>query len=171
MNHDGMIFLAGSCAYPTLEMAWRGHTHYSKRACLPGVWPGRGSSPGWSWPLGSSSTTFWACRSGITPRCPSTFWARSACPTPCCGAASPCPPWPCASCADRPGGRTPEGAIREKAPSSPLQGSAQSFLRRCPRACSHMRRTTAAPPHSDIRYGSESARDRRHSPPSAGAGC
>ncbi len=29
MNKDGMIFLAGSCAYPTLEMAWRGHTHYS----------------------------------------------------------------------------------------------------------------------------------------------
>ena len=29
MNHDGMIFLTGSCAYPTLEMAWRGHTHYS----------------------------------------------------------------------------------------------------------------------------------------------
>ena len=29
MNKDSMIFLAGSCAYPTLEMAWRGHTHYS----------------------------------------------------------------------------------------------------------------------------------------------
>lgn len=29
MNKDGMLFLAGSCAYPTLEMAWRGHTHCS----------------------------------------------------------------------------------------------------------------------------------------------
>ncbi|WP_322200354.1 putative ABC transporter permease [Acutalibacter intestini] len=29
MSRDGVIFLAGSCAYPTLEMAWRGHTHYS----------------------------------------------------------------------------------------------------------------------------------------------
>ncbi len=29
MNKEGIIFLAGSCAYPTLEMAWRGHTHYS----------------------------------------------------------------------------------------------------------------------------------------------
>lgn len=29
MSKDGLIFIAGSCAYPTLEMAWRGHTHYS----------------------------------------------------------------------------------------------------------------------------------------------
>ena len=29
MNMDGLIFLTGSCAYPTLEMIWRGHTHYS----------------------------------------------------------------------------------------------------------------------------------------------
>lgn len=29
MSKEGAIFLAGSCAYPTLEMAWRGHTHYS----------------------------------------------------------------------------------------------------------------------------------------------
>lgn len=29
MNTDGFIFLAGSCAYPTLEMIWRGKTHYS----------------------------------------------------------------------------------------------------------------------------------------------
>lgn len=29
MNHDGLIFLTGSCAYPTLEMIWRGRTHYS----------------------------------------------------------------------------------------------------------------------------------------------
>lgn len=29
MNCDGLIFLAGSCAYPTLEMLWRGRTHYS----------------------------------------------------------------------------------------------------------------------------------------------
>lgn len=26
---DGLIFLTGSCAYPTLEMIWRGRTHYS----------------------------------------------------------------------------------------------------------------------------------------------
>lgn len=26
---DGLLFLTGSCAYPTLEMIWRGHTHYS----------------------------------------------------------------------------------------------------------------------------------------------
>ncbi len=29
MSKDGILFLAGSCAYPTLEMAWRGRTHYS----------------------------------------------------------------------------------------------------------------------------------------------
>ena len=29
MNKDGMLFLTGSCAYPTLEMAWRGETHCS----------------------------------------------------------------------------------------------------------------------------------------------
>ena len=29
MSKEGAIFLAGSCAYPTLEMAWRGHTHSS----------------------------------------------------------------------------------------------------------------------------------------------
>lgn len=29
MSKEGVIFLAGSCAYPTLEVAWRGHTHYS----------------------------------------------------------------------------------------------------------------------------------------------
>lgn len=29
MNRDGLIFLTGSCAYPTLEMIWRGRTHYS----------------------------------------------------------------------------------------------------------------------------------------------
>jgi len=29
MSKDGILFLAGSCAYPTLEMAWRGSTHYS----------------------------------------------------------------------------------------------------------------------------------------------
>lgn len=29
MNYDSMIFLTGSCAYPTLEMIWRGRTHYS----------------------------------------------------------------------------------------------------------------------------------------------
>ena len=29
MSKEGAVFLAGSCAYPTLEMAWRGHTHYS----------------------------------------------------------------------------------------------------------------------------------------------
>lgn len=29
MNKDSILFLTGSCAYPTLEMAWRGHTHYS----------------------------------------------------------------------------------------------------------------------------------------------
>lgn len=29
MNLDGLIFLTGSCAYPTLEMVWRGRTHYS----------------------------------------------------------------------------------------------------------------------------------------------
>lgn len=29
MSKEGAIFLTGSCAYPTLEMAWRGHTHYS----------------------------------------------------------------------------------------------------------------------------------------------
>lgn len=29
MNYDGIIFLTGSCAYPTLEMLWRGRTHYS----------------------------------------------------------------------------------------------------------------------------------------------
>lgn len=29
MNKDGIIFFVGSCAYPTLEMAWRGHTHCS----------------------------------------------------------------------------------------------------------------------------------------------
>ena len=26
---DGLLFLTGSCAYPTLEMIWRGRTHYS----------------------------------------------------------------------------------------------------------------------------------------------
>lgn len=26
---DGLLFLTGSCAYPTLEMVWRGRTHYS----------------------------------------------------------------------------------------------------------------------------------------------
>lgn len=26
---DGLLFLTGSCAYPTLEMAWRGRTHSS----------------------------------------------------------------------------------------------------------------------------------------------
>ena len=29
MRKDSVLFLTGSCAYPTLEMAWRGHTHYS----------------------------------------------------------------------------------------------------------------------------------------------
>lgn len=29
MNSDGIIFLTGSCAYPTLEMIWRGRTHFS----------------------------------------------------------------------------------------------------------------------------------------------
>ncbi len=29
MNLDGLLFLTGSCAYPTLEMMWRGKTHYS----------------------------------------------------------------------------------------------------------------------------------------------
>ena len=29
MEHDGWLFLTGSCAYPTLEMIWRGRTHYS----------------------------------------------------------------------------------------------------------------------------------------------
>lgn len=29
MSKDSILFLTGSCAYPTLEMAWRGHTHYS----------------------------------------------------------------------------------------------------------------------------------------------
>ena len=29
MRKDSILFLTGSCAYPTLEMAWRGHTHYS----------------------------------------------------------------------------------------------------------------------------------------------
>lgn len=29
LNKDGLIFLTGSCAYPTLEMIWRGKTHYS----------------------------------------------------------------------------------------------------------------------------------------------
>ncbi len=35
---DGLIFLTGSCAYPTLEMIWRGRTHGSMAvaggACL-----------------------------------------------------------------------------------------------------------------------------------------
>jgi len=26
---DALLFLTGSCAYPTLEMLWRGRTHYS----------------------------------------------------------------------------------------------------------------------------------------------
>ena len=38
MRKDSILFLTGSCAYPTLEMAWRGHTHYSMAlaggACL-----------------------------------------------------------------------------------------------------------------------------------------
>lgn len=38
MNLEGLLFLTGSCAYPTLEMMWRGHTHYSMAiaggACL-----------------------------------------------------------------------------------------------------------------------------------------
>ena len=29
MGRDGLIFLTGCCAYPTLEMIWRGRTHYS----------------------------------------------------------------------------------------------------------------------------------------------
>lgn len=29
MSMDGLIFLTGSCVYPTLEMIWRGRTHYS----------------------------------------------------------------------------------------------------------------------------------------------
>ena len=29
MRKDSILFLTGSRAYPTLEMAWRGHTHYS----------------------------------------------------------------------------------------------------------------------------------------------
>ncbi len=29
MNLEGLLFLTGSCAYPTLEMMWRGRTHYS----------------------------------------------------------------------------------------------------------------------------------------------
>lgn len=29
MNKDGILFITGSCAYPTLEMLWRGRTHYS----------------------------------------------------------------------------------------------------------------------------------------------
>lgn len=29
MNKEGLLFLTGSCAYPTLEMIWRGRTHYS----------------------------------------------------------------------------------------------------------------------------------------------
>lgn len=29
MNMNKLTFLAGSCAYPTLEMLWRGKTHYS----------------------------------------------------------------------------------------------------------------------------------------------
>ncbi len=28
-GRDGLIFLTGSCAYPTLEMIWRGRTHAS----------------------------------------------------------------------------------------------------------------------------------------------
>lgn len=36
---DALLFLTGSCAYPTLEMLWRGHTHYSMAlaggVCLP----------------------------------------------------------------------------------------------------------------------------------------
>ena len=34
----GLLFLTGSCVYPTLEMIWRGHTHFSMAfaggACL-----------------------------------------------------------------------------------------------------------------------------------------
>lgn len=29
MRKEGLLFLTGSCAYPTLEMIWRGRTHYS----------------------------------------------------------------------------------------------------------------------------------------------
>lgn len=29
MSKEGILFLTGSCAYPTLEMLWRGRTHYS----------------------------------------------------------------------------------------------------------------------------------------------
>lgn len=29
MKKDGILFLMGSCAYPTIEMLWRGHTHAS----------------------------------------------------------------------------------------------------------------------------------------------
>ena len=29
MRKDSILFLTSSCAYPTLEMACRGHTHYS----------------------------------------------------------------------------------------------------------------------------------------------
>lgn len=29
LSKDGILFLTGSCAYPTLEMAWRGETHCS----------------------------------------------------------------------------------------------------------------------------------------------
>ena len=29
MSKEGLLFLTGSCAYPTLEMIWRGRTHYS----------------------------------------------------------------------------------------------------------------------------------------------
>ena len=29
MRKDSILFLTGSCAYPTREMACRGHTHYS----------------------------------------------------------------------------------------------------------------------------------------------
>lgn len=29
MKKESILFLTGSCAYPTLEMAWRGYTHYS----------------------------------------------------------------------------------------------------------------------------------------------
>ena len=53
----GLLFLTGSCVYPTLEMIWRGHTHFSMAfaggacLCLINAFAARGWSTK-AWPCG-----------------------------------------------------------------------------------------------------------------------
>ena len=88
----GILFLLGSCGYPVIELAWRGHTHYSM-ALAGGVClclidqvcceklsgkslhmrcaAGSGIITGVELALGHGGELLcWGCRCGTTPRCP-----------------------------------------------------------------------------------------------------